>query len=286
MKSFPPDEKEGYVLFFPRAQIHLHAMASGCGAETRRNPAQYDLSSSFRGQHSYCIWQYTLDGEGELTVNGRTSRLKTGDAMLLLAPDNYRYRLPEDSGKWKHIFLSFCGSEMLRIWGEIIRGHGNVVKLSPDKSKCVDRAVEILAAAKSKKIRSAFQASRMIYSFVMALCEDLEIQSFSASESSFVLDAIRFCMDHYAENISVDDIAAAAGYSRCHFSRMFAVHHGISPGRFLRELRLGNAARMLQLESCNVKEVAERCGFADESHFCKLFREHYGMTPDLFRKKR
>ena len=261
-------------------------MLSGCGIETRRHPAAYNNYGFERGEHPYCIWQYTLDGEGELAFEGRMFRIRTGDAMFLMIPQDHRYRLPEDSPEWKFIYLSLSGSEILRIWTEISRRFGPVIKLPMEMSKSIGRAFEIVTAARNKKVRSAYHASSLAYSFVMSLYEEIEIQDFTASESAFVLDAVKFCMDHYAEDITVDDIADAAGYSRCHFTRMFTSVHGVSPGRFLRELRLGNAARMLQLEAGNVKEIAGKCGFSDESHFCKAFRRRYGTTPDLFRKKR
>ena len=282
----PPDEIHGTTLYFPHAETHLHSMLSGCGIETRRHPALYNNCGLGRGEHPYCIWQYTLEGEGELAFEGRLFRLRPGDAMCLLIPQDHRYRLPEDSSEWKFIYLSLSGSEILRIWKEISGRYGPVLKLPLERSKSVERAFEIVSTARNKKIRSAYHASSLAYSFVMSFVDEIEILRFAASESAFVLDAVKFCMDHYAEEITVEDIADAAGYSRSHFTRMFAAVHGISPGRYLREVRLGNAARMLQLESGNVKEIALRCGFPDESYFCKAFRLRYGVTPDLFRKKR
>lgn len=281
-----PDEIRGRTLYFPHAETHLHAMLSGCGMETRRHPALYNNCGLTRGDHPYCIWQYTLEGEGELQLEDRLFRLHAGDAMCLLIPQNHRYRLPEDSPEWKFIFLSLSGTEILRIWKEISNRFGPVVKLPLERSKSIDRAFEILSTAESRKVRSAFHASQLAYSFVMCFYEEIEALRFAASEAGFVLDAVKFCMDHYAEEITVDDIAEAAGYSRSHFTRMFSSVHGMSPGRYLREVRLGNAARMLQLDSGNVKEIALRCGFSDESYFCKAFRLRYGVTPDLFRKKR
>ena len=286
MAISPPDEIQGTTLYFPHAETHLHSMLSGCGIETRRHPALYNNYGLGRGEHPYCIWQYTLEGEGELTLEGRLFRIHPGDAMCLLIPQDHRYRLPEDSPKWKFIYLSLSGSEILRIWKEISRRFGPVVKLPLERSKAIERAFDIVSTAQNKKVRSAYHASQLAYSFVMSFYEEIEILRFAASEAGFVLDAVKFCMDHYAEGITVDDIADAAGYSRSHFTRMFTSVQGVSPGRYLREVRLGNAARMLQLESGNVKEIALRCGFPDESYFCKAFRLRYGVTPDLFRKKR
>lgn len=272
-------------LYFPLAPLHLHAMLAGCGFEERRDHS-YDWSGLGRGDSPMCIFQCTIDGEGELIYGERTYRLKTGDAMLLSIPENHRYRLPPDSDCWKHVYVNLSGSEAVRIWNELKRKFGSVVHLPIDRSKSLDSAFSIVSAAKNKRIRSALHASSLAYGFLMTLFEELTILDITASEAAFLLDAVKFCMEHYAEDITVTDIADAAGYSRCHFSRMFTRIHGTSPGHFLRELRLGHAARILQMENCNVKEVAGRCGFADESYFCRAFRQRYGVTPDLYRKNR
>jgi transcriptional regulator GlxA family with amidase domain len=59
---------------------------------------------------------------------------------------------------------------------------------------------------------------------------------------------------------------------------------GVSPALFLRNLRLKEAASMMQYKRLSIKEVAAECGFMDCSHFCHLFIESYGIAPETFRK--
>lgn len=285
MPLWPETEYYSAALYFPPAPQHLHTMLAGCGFEERRN-ASYDWNGLCRGEKPMCIFQCTLDGEGELMTGGRTWRLKTGDTMLLSVPEDHRYRLPQDSPCWKHVYVNLSGSESVRIWTELKRKFGPVVHLPIDRSKSLDSAFSIVSAARNKRIRSALHASSLAYGFLMTLFEELTVLDITASEASFVLDAVRFCMEHYAEDITVADIADAAGYSRCHFSRMFTRIHGTSPGQFLRELRLGHSARILHMENCSVKEVAVRCGFPDTSYFCRASHRRYGVTPDQYRKNR
>ncbi len=285
MPLLPDTDFYTTTFYFPLAPLRLHAMLAGCGFEERRDHS-YDWNGLQRGERPMCIFQYTIDGEGELIYGDRTYRLKTGDAMLLSIPEDHRYYLPSDSKNWKHVYINFNGSEAVRIWQELREKFGSVVHLPIDRSKALDSAFSIVSAAKNKRIRSALHASSLAYSFIMTLFEELTVLDITASEAGFLLDAVKFCMEHYAEDITVADIADAAGYSRCHFSRMFTRFHGTSPGEFLRELRLGHAARILQMENSNVKEVAMRCGFSDESYFCRAFRKRYGVTPDLYRKNR
>ena len=285
MPSWSDEDYFSTGLYFPLAPLHLHVMLVGCGFEKRTEHA-YDWNGLRRGESPMCIFQCTVDGEGELMIGGGCRRLRMGDAMLLSVPEDHRYRLPPDSAFWKHVYVNLSGSEAMRIWEELRRKFGPVVHLPVGRSKSLDSAFVIVSAAKNRRIRDALHASSLAYGFLMTLFEELTLQDIAESEASFVLEAVRFCMEHYAEDITVADIAEAAGYSRCHFSRMFTRIHGTSPGEFLRELRLGHAARILQMENCSVKEVASRCGFSDGSYFCRAFRLRYGVSPDLYRKNR
>ncbi len=276
-------ELESYVVFFPHAPVHLHGMFTGCGCETRRD-ASYFLNGLDRGYES-AIWQYTLEGEGALEFEGVVHRLKPGDAMCVTTPHDHKYYLPPESPKWKHLYLSFNGSELIRLWREMIGKYGPVIPLSGALSPTLELANEMLTLTRAKKLRSAYHASELVYSFVMTFLEETTENNIAA-EAKFVFDAIQFCRKHYSEDISVGDIADAAGYSRCHFTRQFKKIHGESPAKYLRDLRFGHAARMLRQSRLSVKEIAVSCGFPDESHFCRIFREHYGVTPDGYRKGR
>jgi AraC-like DNA-binding protein len=104
------------------------------------------------------------------------------------------------------------------------------------------------------------------------------------SNDAIIKTVVDYCMDHISEPISVDDLAEVAGYSRYHFSRMFSASQGMSPGAFVKDLRLKHAERLLQTELMSVKEIADACGFEDDSYFCKAFRKAYKISPGEYRK--
>jgi len=76
-------------------------------------------------------------------------------------------------------------------------------------------------------------------------------------------------------------MAEVAGLSRYHFSRRFQDARGVSPARFLAELRMQEAVRLIQTNLA-VNEVARRCGFRDPNYFCKAFRRSFGVSPGAF----
>ncbi len=81
-----------------------------------------------------------------------------------------------------------------------------------------------------------------------------------------------------ADAPSVDEMARAVGLSASHFQRAFRETFGRSPWQHLLALRL-EAARQQLLHGEGVSTVAAALGFADQSHFTRHFRRHFGVTP-------
>ncbi len=95
--------------------------------------------------------------------------------------------------------------------------------------------------------------------------------------------ALTFLSAHYVDaDISVDDIARAAGVSRTKLGTLFAGHTGMSPALYLRELRLWRAREYLSAGYYSVREVAHMCGFRDEKYFATVFRRVYGVPPSHY----
>ena len=101
--------------------------------------------------------------------------------------------------------------------------------------------------------------------------------------SSSVERAVRFIAEHHCEPVDVTDLAAAAGYSRHHFSRAFTSTIGISPSAYLTAARIDTAKRLLLAERCPVIDVAVEVGFDSLSSFTRRFNATVGITPARFR---
>jgi AraC family transcriptional regulator len=94
---------------------------------------------------------------------------------------------------------------------------------------------------------------------------------------------IEFMAVHYAGPITLDQLAAEAGISKYHFTRLFREKVGKTPFRHLTETRLAAARTMLVTTDLRVSEVALACGFAAATHFTTAFTARYGSAPLAFR---
>ena len=86
-----------------------------------------------------------------------------------------------------------------------------------------------------------------------------------------------------SEAINLDDLADAAAQSRFHFQRTFARTLGITPHRYVMQLRLKRAIELIQDGHLPLKAIAADTGFVDQSHLSRWARKAYGMRLTEFR---
>ena len=89
---------------------------------------------------------------------------------------------------------------------------------------------------------------------------------------------------HYAEPLSLDRLAAEAGVSRFHFVSLFKKNVGITPHRYLVQLRMTAAAALLRSRELSILEVALACGYRSAAHFTSTFMQYYSQTPSQYRQ--
>ena len=94
----------------------------------------------------------------------------------------------------------------------------------------------------------------------------------------------QFIQDHYAEKISLKELAENVNISTCHFCRTFKQMTGKTTSDYINGVRLEKAVALLEQKELNITEIAIRCGFDDVNYFSRLFRKYYSTTPTRFRE--
>ncbi len=91
---------------------------------------------------------------------------------------------------------------------------------------------------------------------------------------------------NYTFNLSLSDFSRLAQRSLASFKREFTRTFQSSPGKWLAEKRLHHARVLLDTSTKNVTEVANDSGFENSTHFSRVFKEKYGLSPMQYRKAR
>jgi AraC-like DNA-binding protein len=90
---------------------------------------------------------------------------------------------------------------------------------------------------------------------------------------------------NYTFNLSMAEFAKLSHRSLASFKREFTQHFQTTPGKWLVQKRLEYAEHLLQSGSKSITEIADDCGFENATHFSRVFKEKFGLSPLVYRKK-
>jgi two-component system, response regulator YesN len=107
-----------------------------------------------------------------------------------------------------------------------------------------------------------------------------------AAQAEMASLAKEFLRGHYAEEISINDLAGKFHVNQPYLARIFKRAEGVSPVRYLRDLRINHARKLLaEHPGMEIKEVSALCGYADQGYFSRLFKAVVGLSPQDYRER-
>jgi AraC family transcriptional regulator len=160
----------------------------------------------------------------------------------------------------------------------------------------VDPVLDHLAAALVASQRSHAMNRRLIFSILAAVRAHLAAKYGAAAppvqrrksgalQDSQLRLAKALLTGDLGSGVRLDEIARQCGLSRQYFAKAFKASTGMPPRRWLRHYRVESAKRMLKEGSLPVADIAIACGFADQSHFTRVFAVAVGTSPAAWRRK-
>ena len=230
---------------------------------------------------SYVLLQYTISGKGSFHTPDHTYPQQAGDLFLVQVPGDSQYSLPDDSEYWDVLYLEFS-SECLPLLYHIHQSCGPAFHLEAS-STLPDQMKQLYADAISNQLASVFDNSKAAYAFLLDLA-DYALEHPALSSPRVTLAKNYLDSNYYNTDLNLDEVADAVGLSKYHLCREFNHLYGISPGKYLANLRLQKScALLLQNRQHTIAEIASMVGFSNDNYFCKVFRKAFGTTPTQYR---
>lgn len=110
--------------------------------------------------------------------------------------------------------------------------------------------------------------------------------STESSVHNVILPAIRYIESNYQNpKLSNAELAEQCNISEVYFRKIFTEAYKTTPKQFIVDIRINKAKQLLSDGFLNIGAVAEECGFSNQYHFCRLFKEKTGFTPTEYLKQ-
>jgi len=130
-------------------------------------------------------------------------------------------------------------------------------------------------------------ASRLtIQGLILEILDDINPgrKYFSLRKPAWISRLREVINDRYCEHISLAELSSILQVHPVHLSREFPKHFNCSMGEYIRKLRIEKSLLLMTGTKYTLTQIASECGFADQSHYIRCFREALGVSPLVFRK--
>ena len=105
-------------------------------------------------------------------------------------------------------------------------------------------------------------------------------------QSSWMVAQVKkYIEEHYAEKITLQEVADAVGMSRTYLASLFKQETGMTILNYVTDVRLEKAREYLLHTSMKIYEITHAVGYEDNIHFSKLFKEKYGLGPMEYKRR-
>lgn len=259
---------------------------------------RHDIPLFVHGHEDFYELVTVLDGSAEHVVDGESSIIRKGDVFVIgngishgfEAPDGLRicnimYRpemlFPGDSDIRQ--LPGFHALFLLEPYLSSTQHFQSRLRLTPSD---MARVIPLINAAEAEYTSNSPGRKTMVLSLVRQLAvllSRLYDCPTKPREISGIADAAVFMETSFADSIAISDVIEKSHYSQRHFIRLFSAAYGMTPQRYLLDVRIRHASAMLKESVLPVTEVALRCGFDDSNYFSRVFRKYTGRSPSEYR---
>ena len=113
----------------------------------------------------------------------------------------------------------------------------------------------------------------------------LEFSPGKVQGGSLAAQAVEYIIEHYNENINLNQIADHFGITPFYLSRLVKKHTGKTFTDYLTYYRILKAKEMIRQGELSIKEITYAAGFNSQNYFSKIFKKYTGDTPSEYRNR-
>jgi len=212
---------------------------------------------------------------------GQTQRIGPG-SVVLIPPDAVHSCNPEDGGVWSYRMIHLQENGLAQLLDAALP---QLAKLPTLLSDAADYAlVSTLADGLCSKLDPLFKQDLLAQTLEELMRRHAQNwQAACPMPANWLARVQDLLATHFAETLNLDAVAAEADISLYHLIRTFKAATGLTPHAWLLDLRINRARELLRQTALPLADIALQCGFADQSHFSRCFKERTAVTPGQYR---
>lgn len=222
---------------------------------------------------------YGVSGKGFINYKDKIISLGKNDLIILEKVDSFLISVRD-----AEMFILDIDSVTAKYYYDQMKDERGIVSI-------VDFRNIIFFFHKLKELIACTNVNEVYVSLSLeAIFTDVYTEKFYESKieephSNAIVLALFYIETNIASKITLKELADFVGYSVFHFSRLFKEELGISPYEYVINYRLDLAKHMLKTTNLNIKYVAERCGYINETNFYSIFKKRENISPKQYRKE-
>ena len=237
--------------------------------------------------HDYYELEIVAEGEMLHECNGKSMRLGKGDVYILSPHDVHRLVPTQKTTIYNVcIYTEQCSKSIARLLlDEEYPRFGRVDDDGMQEIGALHSALRDVLSS-TGQYRGA-RTSALTTLLVSRLFEMTSAEISLQTDQSYltIAKAMSFIEANLANQITLEEVAAASGYSRTYFSRLFKEIVGINFKYYLERERIELASDLLEMEEMSITEIAYAVGFNSFSSFWRSFKKLKGVSPREWRTR-
>ena len=136
---------------------------------------------------------------------------------------------------------------------------------------------------KAKNTGYEIKCKSELYNIIYNMLKEYELGYVTKSKALLIKPAIDYIHSYYTkENISIPFLSRMCNMSETYFRQIFMMSFGISPIKYINQLKIGRAKELLLSKRYSVNEIASLSGFFDTSYFSREFKKATGVSPSEY----
>lgn len=242
------------------------------------------------GLRSHYLIHYIISGKGTFRANVNNKEyiyeLHAGQAFLIV-PNVLIHYYADGEEPWEYMWIEVDGLKAKDYIGQAGLSYNEPIynAVSEESRSVMEGYLRHIVTHTQMAVPELVGYTYLFLNALIQSSDQARKLPNNRIQEFYIQSTIGFIEEHYMENVTIDDMAAALGLSRSYFSKLFKKLTQRSPQDYLIAYRMNKACELLRSTQMNIGEIAVLVGYSNQFHFSRAFKNSMQMSPNEWRKK-